>query len=36
MRAAESVERGVVDAIEKGLEALPKADAQSAKPEVAN
>ena len=30
MRAAECVERGVVDAIEKGLEALPKADLKSA------
>ncbi len=29
MRAAESIERGVVDAIEKGLEALPKAETKS-------
>ncbi len=35
MRAAETVERGVVDAIEKGLEALPKVDGQSAKAELA-
>lgn len=35
MRAAETVERGVVDAIEKGLEALPKAEMQGAKSEMA-
>jgi glycerol-3-phosphate acyltransferase PlsX len=34
MRAAESVERGVVDAIEKGLEALPKVDGQMATSDV--
>jgi len=31
MRAAEAVERGVVDAIEKGLEALPKATSANAR-----
>lgn len=33
LRAAESVERGVVDAIETGLEALPKVDAKGGAPQ---
>jgi glycerol-3-phosphate acyltransferase PlsX len=35
LRAAESVERGVVDAIERGLDALPKAEVRNGKPEIA-
>jgi glycerol-3-phosphate acyltransferase PlsX len=34
LRAAESVDRGVVDAIESGLEALPRTDARSATPQA--